>query len=319
MQRTNPWVRLYRTALHNPKLVSLNDRQHRAWCSCLLMADDTGLLPKMRDVACHLRTTTQDAESVVCDLVEAGLVDVEGPAPARRFRLHDWRTHQYVSDNSTQRVHKFRQRRRAETAVKRFSSGDVTPPESDSESDSDSPTHAQTETPAPPPDGFSSCVLNRRASRGVSPQLRRRAEGLGLPVDDLVAMATAPHVNVPNAMFRTLAVKRLQQQLTHANKQTLATALTKNGDAAFGTVCGMILESPRFDADVLGSDVEEMAASESRRREPAPGCTRIAASDPRFAAAVALVAGNSPPYAEACRRSGFVDVRHDRLQKLEVR
>ena len=210
------------------------------------MADDAGLLPKMRDVACHLRTTTQDAESAVCDLVDAGLIDVEGPVPARRFRMHDWRTHQYVSDSSTQRVRQFRQRRRAETAVKRFSSGGVTPPESETDSETeterDSP-EPQTETTSPPPDGrFSDVVLNRRASRGVSPRLRQRAEGLGLPVEDLVAMATAPHVKIPNAMFRTLAVKQLQQLLPHANERTLAAALTNGDAAAYGTVCQMVLE-----------------------------------------------------------------------------
>ena len=37
---SNQWIRLYREALHDPKIVTLSDRQHRVWVNFLLMADD---------------------------------------------------------------------------------------------------------------------------------------------------------------------------------------------------------------------------------------------------------------------------------------
>ncbi len=119
-----PWIRLYRNSLHNPKIVSLSDRQHRIWHNCLLMADDDGCLPCMRDIACHLRTSQREAEELLCELVEAGLIDVQNPAGTRTFRMHDWNTHQYVSDTSTERVRKFRNKNnetQPETEMKRFS------------------------------------------------------------------------------------------------------------------------------------------------------------------------------------------------------
>lgn len=110
----NPWVRLYRAALHNPKIVTLSDRQHRAWHNCLLIAGDDGVLPALRDIAVHMRVTASEAEQLVCELVEAQLIDpTTSPTGERRYTMHDWNVHQYVSDHSANRVKKYRDRRKA--------------------------------------------------------------------------------------------------------------------------------------------------------------------------------------------------------------
>lgn len=240
----NPWIRLYREALHNPKVVTLNDRQHRAWHNCMLIADDAGQLPKWRDMACHMRMTVQEVEQVICELVEAGLIDIEGFGPDRVFKLHDWQEHQYVSDNSTERVRKFRNKSKTatdETATKREGNVSETPPEQ-----SRAYTETDSESIAPPlapvrGSGFKHVGDLGLGSRGVSPRLKERAEGLGLPIDELMQRATAPDVKTPNAMFRHLAVEKLHRKLPLAKKELLAAALTKDGGQAFGLVSQMLL------------------------------------------------------------------------------
>lgn len=109
-----PWLRLYRSSLHNPKIVTLTDRQFRAWHNCLLITDDNGILPCMRDIAVHLRMSQTDAEQVVCELLEAGLLDVKVlDANLRIFSVHDWGEHQFTSDSSKERVERYRERRKA--------------------------------------------------------------------------------------------------------------------------------------------------------------------------------------------------------------
>ena len=49
----------------------------------------------------------------------------------------------------------------------------------------------------------------------------------------------------------------------------------------------------------------------------APGTVRITRDDARFPAALAIVRGNSPAYAEACRNAGYIDLRHDQVQRLK--
>jgi hypothetical protein len=128
---------LYRESLHDPKIVTLSDRQHRAWHNCLLIADDNGKLPAMRDIAVHMRVTVPDAEQIICELVEAELIDVDMMKGVRVFTMHGWSARQYVSDSSTGRVKKFRQRKRDETAMKRFSNDEVTPPDTETDPESD--------------------------------------------------------------------------------------------------------------------------------------------------------------------------------------
>ena len=233
----NPWIRLYREALHNPKVVSLNDRQYRAWTNLLLVADDAGELPKSRDIACHLRMTIQEAESVLCELVEAGLVDIDCiNVTSRKFKMHDWKVHQYISDVSTGRVQKFRNKINDEpqdNALKRHETVSETPPEQKQ-------SRLRTESERLSTGDFSFKNFGT-VNRGVSPRLRAKAEGLGLPVTELVGRAMAPDVKTPNAFFRHLVVDALQRILPRADKRVLLAALTKDGDQTYGTVCQMIL------------------------------------------------------------------------------
>lgn len=73
-----PCVRLYREALHNPRIVGLSNRSHRVWTCCLLIADDAGRLPKLADVAFHARMPAADIEAAFNELIEAELIRADG-------------------------------------------------------------------------------------------------------------------------------------------------------------------------------------------------------------------------------------------------
>lgn len=120
-----PWIRLYREALNDPKIVTLSDRHHRAWINCLLIADDeTGALPSMRDIAVHLRTSASEAEQLVRELVELELVDFCYGTPINGYIMHGWANRQQPSDSSAERTRRYRERLKAKSSQQRH--GDVT-------------------------------------------------------------------------------------------------------------------------------------------------------------------------------------------------
>ena len=64
-------------------------------------------------------------------------------------------------------------------------------------------------------------------------------------------------------------------------------------------------------------DGRHMSRDGSATAAGAPGTVRITRDDARFPAALAIVRGNSPAYAEACRNAGYIDLRHDQVQRLK--
>ena len=247
-QEMNPWIRLYRGSLHNPKLVTLNDRQFRAWHNLLLVASDDGTLPSSRDIAAHLRMTIQEVEAVLCELVEACLIDVDCTNGPRKFAMHDWKTHQYVSDTSTSRVHKFRNKNnaaKAETAVKRFSNGDVTPPEPESDTETDTENKLQLPVQAAAR-GKSELGFNfnfksgSEGKRGME-TLLRQAEGLGLDVDEIVQITNRnAKPGKREGYFVTLCVNRLSGSLPNLNPQIIRDALNGKHEQ-YKTVCALLV------------------------------------------------------------------------------
>lgn len=241
----NPWIRLYREALHDPKLVTLPDRQFRAWVNCLLIADDTGLLPSRRDIAVHMRVSIVDVDNLLTDLVEAELIDADATSgPVIVYRMHGWKQRQYASDTSAERMRKHRAKKRDVTRDERPSPSDVTCDaiEPDSEPDSDTDTENKNTTPEVPAEvkvGFR-FAQGGSGSRDVSSRLKSIAEGFGLNVHKLIDMASASHVETPNAYFRELVIAELRRELPRAPKPLLASALTKDGDAARKSVYQML-------------------------------------------------------------------------------
>lgn len=242
---SNPWIRLYRASLHNPKTVTLSDRQHRCWHNLLLIADDQGELPRARDIACHLRISVSEVEQLLCELVEAELVDVAIDKP-NTFRMHDWETHQYASDTSTDRVRKFRNKTKCnddETFRETQRNVSVTPPDTDTDTDSDT-DYVPSPSPGMPRAKEQNFNLSfgGSGSRALSARLKTRAEGLGLNVAALEARALAPGVRIPNAMFRKLVVDEIRSKQPIIAESLIKAALGKDGDAAYGSLLQMLVE-----------------------------------------------------------------------------
>ena len=119
------WFRFYAEALNDPKVQRLPGETFKGWVNllCLAKAHD-GILPDTPDIAFGLRKSQAEVEALLQALDDAGLIEqtTAGLSP------HNWDSRQYVSDNSTERVKRFRER-----STKRYSETDATvsetPPE----------------------------------------------------------------------------------------------------------------------------------------------------------------------------------------------
>jgi len=78
----------------------------RHWVNCLcLSGKGNGALPALNGMAFGLRISEAEALQVISDLEKVGLID-RGKDGA--LSPHNWNGRQYVSDTSTDRVHRFR-------------------------------------------------------------------------------------------------------------------------------------------------------------------------------------------------------------------
>ena len=106
---SQPWLRLYRGTVNNPKLQRLGLEVVGFWTNCLCLSDDDGCLPPVADIAWSMRLNETQVETFLETLQRNNLVDAEGDGT---LRLHDWSEHQKVSDLSTDRVRKYREKQR---------------------------------------------------------------------------------------------------------------------------------------------------------------------------------------------------------------
>lgn len=227
--KTFPWLKLQRAALHNPKIVTLTDRQHRAWINCMLVADhETGCLPSMRDLAVHLRMSLSDVEAIVVDLVEAELIDAAVDATGRRrYTVHDWSTHQAKSADSSERVKRHREKaKNKRNADVTLHETNVTPPDRDREEDSVEQTYlaqqkqkAAREEPAAPAGSGSveRKLVDFNSEKGIA-ELTQRAKAFGISqtdIDDATRAARKPGINRPAAHLASVLARKLAARLAN--------------------------------------------------------------------------------------------------------
>jgi hypothetical protein len=127
------WFRLYAEAVDDEKLrlLAFEDRWHYVALLCcqaqgLLDPDDPLML---RKVAVKLGLQVTEAEKAVARLAEVGLIDPDTLHPL------GWEKRQYLSDTSTDRVRKYRDKKRSETLQQRSETVSVTPPDTDTDTD----------------------------------------------------------------------------------------------------------------------------------------------------------------------------------------
>lgn len=140
------WFRMYAAMRNDPKVQRLPCEVFKAWVNLLcLAAERDGALPSIEDIAFDLRLPEGKARKIIATLTDAGLLDVtdNGMEP------HNWRSRQYKSDVSTERVKRFRKRAKAASE---------TPPDTETEQkEEERETRARARDPAPlrtaiPPD-----------------------------------------------------------------------------------------------------------------------------------------------------------------------
>jgi hypothetical protein len=247
----NRWIRLHQSALHNPKLVTLSDRQYRAWNNCLLMADASdGKLPSIRNIACHLRMSVTDVELIISELVEVELIDMDITSGPRVFRMHDWKAHQYLSDSSLERTKKYRENLKKKdrdgdvTSLKRHRDGDVTPPESYSYSESDTESNGLLSSKPRASEVEDLKGLNKffeMKDDRKKERLHRRAEGLGLDVEEIVTACNAHKAKNKPAYFTTLCVQRLQSKIKGLSEEAIRAALWDKSNDPYNAVIQAIM------------------------------------------------------------------------------
>jgi hypothetical protein len=103
------WFRFHCEALDNAKIQELSADDFRNWVNLLCAACPTGgVLPEMHPLAFKLRVTEQKAARIVQKMIDLHLVDKVADG---MYSLHDWNHWQFRSDNSTDRVKRFRQQK----------------------------------------------------------------------------------------------------------------------------------------------------------------------------------------------------------------
>lgn len=107
---SDSWWRFYNTAPDHPKILRLTDAQFRGWAILNSLASKMGgVIPDdMVLIAMALRKTAAKALDLVTALLAATLLDrVEGG-----YAPHNWNEKQFKSDVSTERVKRFREKKR---------------------------------------------------------------------------------------------------------------------------------------------------------------------------------------------------------------
>lgn len=129
------WFRMHTDILSNVKLklVAFEDRWHFVAVCCMkakgLLDDQRPENLRARMIAAHLGLTVTEADEVRRRLVEVDLIRED-------WQPKGWDKYQYASDNSTDRVRKFREKQGVNGA-KRSRNVSVTPSDTDTDTESD--------------------------------------------------------------------------------------------------------------------------------------------------------------------------------------
>lgn len=103
------WFRVHDDLVDDPKVQRLDPPLFKAlinlWC---LTSANHGVLPPIEETAFKLRMKPQKVQRVLTELRAVGLIDED----ERGARPHNWDERQFISDVSTSRVKRCRERRR---------------------------------------------------------------------------------------------------------------------------------------------------------------------------------------------------------------
>ena len=135
MAKSLPWFRLYSRIVIDPdiEMLSFEDQRHYVWLLCF---KNEGYLDKYSDpkklramIGKKLGLQAEALQGAYERLIESELID-------ENWQPRNWMKLQYISDNSTARVRKHREKQRLKK-MKRYSNVTVTPPDTDTDTDTD--------------------------------------------------------------------------------------------------------------------------------------------------------------------------------------
>lgn len=116
--KAHPWFRFYIEVMDDSKVQLLPPAVFKTWVNLLcLAATGNGGLPSVEDIAFRLRMPEKTARSQISMLVSQGLIDVKKDGEDTIMMPHNWTGRQYVSDLSTDRVRRFREKKKAAKLV----------------------------------------------------------------------------------------------------------------------------------------------------------------------------------------------------------
>ena len=107
------WFRFYDGALDDPKIIKLTDQLFRTWVNVMAVASrNGGVLPAVDELALILRLSVREAFHLLNELESIELIDRHCNGHETVLSPHNWALQKRVSDCSTERVQRFRKRKR---------------------------------------------------------------------------------------------------------------------------------------------------------------------------------------------------------------
>lgn len=105
----NTWFRFYNDVINDPKVQMLPKALRWSWVELLCLASKhDGILPPVEQIAFSVRASVHDAQADLDALILVGLIDIR---PDGKMTPHNWSNRQFVSDSSTDRVRKHREKK----------------------------------------------------------------------------------------------------------------------------------------------------------------------------------------------------------------
>lgn len=238
------WFRIYDDVLDDPKVQKLSGELFKTWMNLLCLASKGGgILPTIDDIAFRLRISAQDAQQRLDDLILLGLVDIRSDG---KQEPHNWPTRQMPSDSSKDRMRKLRAKKRDGDVTSHVTDGDGhgDAPESESEKkriDNLVPSVPVAARAKAKEQGLNKLTGMVKGKDGPISTLTKRAEGLGVDVDRIVAAVEEAKPDNYSAYFTKLCVNDLQGRLPGMPEQMIRDALWKKSPAAFTAITGALL------------------------------------------------------------------------------
>lgn len=132
------WYRHYAEWVHDPKIQSMDETsQRRHVCVLCLMCDGSLSQLSESEIAFALHITPEELQITKKIFIEKGFID-------DNWNVMQWDKRQYISDTSTERTRKWREKNGKRTSPKRHKAVTVTPP------DTDTDTEVKPQTTPPP-------------------------------------------------------------------------------------------------------------------------------------------------------------------------